>query len=94
MKSRRDSRSLQTFQLELKNPADAEAILSVSRAHKQGLFSRWKSFELQFRSGSVIIAKISDTRPKIVRLRPNVSSVENATHIKDAQIEKKATKVC
>ena len=45
-----------------------------------------------FRSGNVIIAKISDTRPKIVRQKLNVSSVEKATHTKDAQIEKKATK--
>ena len=43
---------------------------------------------LPFRSGSVITAKISDTRQKIVRQKINVSSVETATHTKDAQTEK------
>ena len=45
---------------------------------------------LPFRSGSVIAAKISDTRPKSVRQKLDVSSVEKATHTKDAQIEKKS----
>ena len=38
-------------------------------AHKLGSFSRWKSFVLPFRSSSVITAKISDIRPKTVRLK-------------------------
>ena len=50
---------------------------------KNTLGLKWKSFELQFPSGSVTTAKISDTRPKIVRLKLNVSSVEKATHTKD-----------
>ena len=37
-------------------------------------------------------AKISDTQPKIVRLKLNVSSVEKATHTKDARIEEKTAK--
>ena len=41
-----------------------------------------------FRSSSVITAKISDIRPKLVRQKLNVSSVEKATHTKDAQTEK------
>ena len=49
---------------------------------------------LPLRSDSVGTAKISDTRPKIVRQKLNVSSVQKATHTKDAQTEKKATKVC
>ena len=49
---------------------------------------------LPFRSGSVIAAKISDTQPKSVRQKLDVPSVEKATHTKEAQIEKKATKVC
>ena len=49
---------------------------------------------LPFRSGSVLTAKISDTQPKIVGQNFNVSSVEKATHTKDAQMEKKGTKVC
>ena len=47
---------------------------------------------LPFRSGSVITAKISDTRPKIVRQKLNVSSVEKVAHTKDAQTEKKQPK--
>ena len=56
MKSRRDDRSLQKmFQIELKDPVEAEAILFLitSHAHKQELFLRWKSFVLPFQSGSV-----------------------------------------
>ena len=49
---------------------------------------------LPFWSGSVIAAKIADTRPKIVTQKLNVSSVEKATHTKDAQTEEKATKMC
>ena len=94
MKSKRDGRSLQIFQIELKDPAKAEAIISNNlTCLKQGLFLRWKSVELQFRSGSVTTAKISDTRPKLVRLKSDVSSVE-VTHTEGAQIEKKTTKVC
>ena len=44
---------------------------------------------LPFRSSSVITDNISVIRPKIVRQKPSVSSVEKATHIKDARIEKK-----
>ena len=49
---------------------------------------------LPFRSSSVITAKISDIRPKAVRQKLNVLFVEKATHTKDAQTEKKATKMC
>ena len=43
---------------------------------------------LPFRSSSVITAKISDIRPKTVRLKLSVLSVEKATLTKDAQTEK------
>ena len=43
---------------------------------------------LPFRSSSVIIANISDIRPKPVRQKLSVSSVEKATLTKDAQTEK------
>ena len=83
------------FQIELKDlPKPRQLFLIISNAHKQGLLLRCKSFVLQFRSGSVITAKISDSRPKIARLKFNMPSVEKATHTKDAQIEKKETKVC
>ena len=49
---------------------------------------------LQFRSGSVKTAKISDTRPKIVKLKLNVSSVEKITHTKDVQIGEKKQPKC
>ena len=95
MRSRRDGRLVQMFQIELKYPPEAEAIISNNITCPQmGLFLRWKSFVLPFRSSSVITAKISETRPKIVRQELNVPSVEKATHTKDAQIEKKATKGC
>ena len=59
MKSRRDGRSLQMFQLELKDPAEAEALTSGNlKCPQAGLFSRWKSFELHIRSGSVITENI------------------------------------
>ena len=45
---------------------------------------------LPFRSSSVITTNISVIRPKISRQKPSVSSVEKATHIKDARIEKKS----
>ena len=74
MKSRRDGRSLQ---IELRDPAKPRQLFQLTlHAHKQGLFLRWKNFVLPFRSGSVITAKISDNRPKIVRQKLNVSSVE------------------
>ena len=54
MKSRRDGRSLQMFEIELSNPAEAEAIISDNITCPQtGLFSRWKSFVLPFQSNSV-----------------------------------------
>ena len=43
---------------------------------------------LPFRSSSVTAANISDIRPKTVRQKLSVSSVEKATLIKDARIEK------
>ena len=43
-----------------------------------------------FRSGSVITAKSSDIQPRVVRQKLNVSSVEKATHTKDAQKETKS----
>ena len=49
---------------------------------------------LPFRPSSVITAKTLDIRPKTVGQKLNVLSVEKATHTKDAQTEKKATKMC
>ena len=43
---------------------------------------------LPFRSSSVITVKISDIRPKTVRQKLSVLSVEKATLTKDAQTEK------
>ena len=45
---------------------------------------------LPFRFSSVITASISAIWPKIVRLKPSVSSVEKTTQIKDARIKKKS----
>ena len=91
MKSRRDGSLLQMFQIELMDPAKAEAIISNNLTCPQtGIILGQKSLKLEFQSSSVITAKISDTQPKIVRLKLNVSSVENATHTKAAQIEKRS----
>ena len=70
-------------------PKPRKLFQTILHVHKQGLFL---SFVLPFRSGSVITAKISDTRPKIVRQKLSVSSVEKAIHSKDAQTEKKQPK--
>ena len=86
MQSKRDGRILQMFQIELSDPAKAEQ--AKLHTHKLGSFSRWKSLVLPFRSSSVITAKISDIRPKTVRLKLSVLSVEKATLTKDAQTEK------
>ena len=85
MQSKRDGRKLQMFQLELSNSAEAEALISSNLTCPQtGIIFKVKEFH-------VITANISVIRPKIVRQKPSVSSVEKATHIKDARIEKKAT---
>ena len=95
MKSRRDGRSLQMFQIELKDPAEAEAIISENLTCPQtGIVFKVEEFRAPVSVWQCYTCQISDTRPKIVRLKPTVSSVEKTTHIKDAQIEKKATKVC
>ena len=66
MKSRRDGRSLQMFQIELSDPAEAEAIISNNITCSQTrIIFQWKNFVLPFWSGSVITAKTSDTRPKL-----------------------------
>ena len=66
MKSRRDGRSLQMFQIELNYPAEAEAIISYNITCPQtGIIFKVKEFcaPISVRQCSV---KISDTRPKIV----------------------------
>ena len=89
IKSRRDGRSLQMFQIQLSDPAEAEAIISNNITCAQtGIIFKVEEFR------APISAKIWDAWPKIVRQKLNVSSVEKATHTKDAQTEKKATKMC
>ena len=91
MKSKRDGRKLQMFHLELSDSAEAEALISSNITCPQtGIIFKVEDFVPLFRSSSVITASISAIRPKIVRLKPSVSSVEKATHTKDAQIEKKS----
>ena len=47
------------FQIKLKDPAEAEVIISNNITCPQtGIILRWKSFVLPFRSGSVITDKI------------------------------------
>ena len=87
MKSRRDGRMLQMFQIELGDPAEAEAIISNKITCPQRSF-----FVLLFWSSSVITAKISNIWPKTVGQKLNVLSVKKATLTKDAQTEKKQPK--
>ena len=88
MKSRRDGRS---FQIELKDPAEAEAIISNNLTCPQtGIIFKVEEVVTQISVRQCYNRQISDTRPKIVWLKLNESSVEKATHTKDAQIEKKS----
>ena len=91
MKSKRNGRLLQIFQLELKNPAESKALISENLMCPQsGIIFKVEDVQAPMLVGSVITAKISTN---IVGPKVNVSSVEKATYIKDAQIKKKVTKV-
>ena len=62
---------------------DIKLITLISTCHLKPLVSLGKRH-------SVITASISVIRPKIVKLKPSVSSVEKDTHIKDARTERKS----
>ena len=80
---------LQIFQLELQNPVKAEALISgnLNSTLRETIFQ-----VEEFRTSTSVqqcynSAKVLDIRTKIVKPKPNVSSLETAAHIRDAQIE-------
>ena len=77
------------FQIELSNPAEAKAIISSNiKCPQTGIIFKVEEFHALISVQQCYNCKISDTQPKIVRQRLNVSSVETPT--KDAQTEKKS----
>ena len=83
------------FQIELSNPAEAKAIISSNiKCPQTGIIFKVDEFHALISVQQCYNCKISDTWTKIVRQKLNVSSVEKAIHTKDAQTEKKATKMC
>ena len=83
MKSKRSGRSLQMFRIELKDPAEDDAIVSNNLICPQtGITFKVEEFRAPISVRQCYNCHISDTRPKIVRLKLNLSSVEKATHTK------------
>ena len=86
---------LQMFQIELSDPAEAEAIISNKITCPQtGIIFKVEEFRVPISIQQCYNCQNSDIRPKTVRQKLNVLSVVKATHTKDAQTEKKATKMC
>ena len=95
MKSRRDGRMLQMLQIELSDPAEAEAIISNKITCLQtGIIFKVEEFRAPLSVQQCYNCQNFGHSTKTVRQKLNVLSVEKATHTKDAQTEKKATKMC
>ena len=94
MQSKRDGRKLQMFQLELSDSAEAEALISSNLTCPQtGIIFKVEEFRAPISVQQCYNCQHfghSAIRPKIARQKPSVSSVEKATRIKDARIEKKS----
>ena len=92
-KSKRDGRILPMFQLEISDPAEAEALLSqnlmcnVIQVQPE-LYTRWRNFTSQFRSDSASTVSVLVTRLKTVNPNKNASYVVRIIHTKDAQKKK------
>ena len=73
-KSKREGRVLPMFQLEISDPAEAEALLSQNlMCNVTGIvYWRWKNFASLFRSDSASTVNVSATRLKIVNQSKNV----------------------
>ena len=84
------------FQIEFKDLSEVEAIISgnITSAHKQRLFLRMEDFRAPISVRQCYNCQNFGHSATIVRQKLNVSSLEKATCTKDAQIGKKATKVC
>ena len=95
MKSRRDGRSLQMFQIELSDPAKAKAIISNNITCPQtGIIFKVEEFRAAISVQQCYNCQNFGHSAKNCRQKLNVPSVEKATHTKNAQTEKKATKMC
>ena len=95
MKSRRDGRSLQMFQIELKDPAEAEAIISENLTCPQTrIIFKVEKFRtpISVRHFYNITAKSSNTRQKIVRPKTKCVIRGKGHSHKGSQIEKKQPK--
>ena len=76
-------------QLELCDPAEAEALLSQNlMCNITGIVYKVEEFRQPVRFGSASTANVSDIRHKTVSLSKNVSSVVRTIHTKDAQKKK------
>ena len=90
-KSQGDGRSFKMFQLELKHLTRGKALIPKNlTCPLTGIIFQVEEFRTPISVRQCYNCQVSDTRPKIVRPKLNVSSVEKATHIKDAQIELKS----
>ena len=88
LKSKKDGRVLPIFQLELSDPAKAEALLSQNlMCNVTGIVYKVEEFRQP-----VSTANVSDTWHKTVSPSKNVSSVVRTIHTKDAQKEAKQPK--
>ena len=80
LNSKKDGRVLRMFKLEIKDEAEAEALISQNlTCHITGIIYRWKNFGPQFQYSSAGISKVSAIRQKRVGPKPNVLSVGRAT---------------
>ena len=91
MKSRRDGRSLQMFQIELRDPADAETIISNNITCPQtGIIFKVEELRAPISVRQCYNCQNFGHSAKNCKGKLNVSSVEKATHTKVAQTEKKS----
>ena len=90
IKSKKDGGVFPVFRLEINKTLSKPKLsfLKIQSAKSPALYTRWKNFDLQFRSGSATTAKMSGIRLKIVGQNKNVSSAVRTIHTKNARIEK------
>ena len=89
LKSKKDGRVLPIFQLEISDPAEAEALLSQNLVcNVTGIAYKVMNFVSPFRFGSASTANVSDIRHKIANQNKNVLSVVRTIRTKDAQKKK------
>ena len=89
MKSKRDGRMLQMFQIELSDPAEAEAIISSKITCPQtGIIFKVEEFRAPISVQQCYNCQNFGHSAKTVRQKLSVLSVEKANLTKDAQTEK------